>query len=232
MRKTIVFSSAARFASAFLICGSVSFLFGQRKERLINAWQPTHFDIAIVFDNELTKLTSATTKIDVVTRLSDVRLIDLDFGSMPVSAVLVNNTPTRFTQHDEKLDVQLAAPAQKDQRLNITVTYSGTPKDGLILSKDKDGSPTAIGDNWADRVHNWIPCLDHPSAKASVSFTVTAPADYAAVANGVMESINQTPGATVKTWVFSEARPVSPYNMVVAVGRFATGQLKAIRRFP
>ena len=227
MRKIIVCTSAARFAfTALLICGSVSFLVAQRKERLIDAWQPTHFDIAIVFDNELTKLTSATAKIDIVTRRNDVSLIDLDFGSMPVTAVLVNNTPAHFNQHDEKLDVQLAVAAQKDQRLNITVAYSGTPKDGLILLKDKDGSPTAIGDNWADRVHNWIPCLDHPSAKASVRFTVTAPADYAAVANGVMESVNQSPGASVKTWIFNETKTVSPYNMVVAVGRFATGQLK------
>lgn len=243
MRKITVSSTAARFAfAALLICGSVSFLFAQRqyvyfpldqrKERLIDAWQPTHFDITIAFDKELTKLTSATTKIDIVTRRNDVRVIDLDFGSMLVSAVSVNNTPTRFTQHDEKLDVLLASPAQKDQRLNITVTYSGTPKDGLILSKDKDGSPTAIGDNWADRVHNWIPCLDHPSAKASVRFTVTASADYAAVANGVMESVNQSPGTEMKTWVFSEERLVSPYNMVVAVGRFATGELKGTSPVP
>ena len=233
MRKIIVSSPAAQFLfAALLICGSVTFLFAQRKERLIEAWKPTHFDVSIVFDRGLTKLTSATTKIDIVTRRSDVNVIDLDFGSMPVSSVLVNNAPAKFTQHDEKLDVQLASPAQKDQRLGLTITYSGTPKDGLILSIDKDGSPTAIGDNWADRVHNWIPCLDHPSAKASVRFTVTAPSDFTAVANGVMESVKPSPATAVKTWVFYETRPVSPYNMVVAVGRFATGELEGTSPVP
>jgi aminopeptidase N len=58
-----------------------------------------------------------------------------------------------------------------------------------------------------------------------VRFTVTAANVNAAVANGVLESSRENPGAT-KTWVFSESRPVSPYNMVVAVGRFATAELK------
>src|SRR4029079_1617202 len=164
--------------------------------------------------------------VSVIVRKEAVTTIDFDFGKLPVSEVKADGKVARFTQHDTKLDVFLAEPAGKNQRIMVSISYAGVPEDGLILSKDKDGSPTAIGDNWADRVHNWIPCLDHPSAKASVRFTITAPADYAAVANGVMESANQAPGAAVKTWVFSEERPVSPYNMVVAVGRFATGQLK------
>lgn len=219
----------SRFSNSTGICLLVCFLFvsvqAQRTERLIDAWQPNHFDVAVVFDSELSQITSATTDVTVTVLKNDVTMIDLDFGTMPVSAVKVNNQLARFAQHNEKLDVYLTNPAQKNQKLNISVSYSGKPQDGLILTKDKDGNPSAVGDNWADRVHHWIPCLDHPSAKASVRFTVTASSKYAVVANGVLESTKDNPDNT-KTLVWYESAKISPYNMVVAVGQFANATLK------
>jgi aminopeptidase N len=211
----------------------VGFLFvsahATRRERLIEAWQPLHFDIKLAFDPGLTQITSATADVTVLIRQTGVTKIDFDFGTMPISAVKVDNAAARFARHDEKLDVFLTQPAEKDQKINISVTYSGVPKDGLILTKDRDGNPSAVGDNWADRVHYWIPCLDHPSAKASVRFTVTADSNYSVVANGVLESSKESRGVDDSprtTWIFNESKPVSPYNMVVAVGRFANATLK------
>jgi aminopeptidase N len=208
-----------------LVVSLLASAFAQRIERKIESWQPLHFDIKLAFDSSLSQINSATTDVTVLIRQSDVTKIDFDFGAMPVSAVKVDNEAARFAQTGEKLDVYLTNPANKDQKLNISVTYSGVPADGLILTKDRDGNPSAVGDNWADRVHNWIPCLDHPSAKASVRFTVTASSNNSVVANGVLESSKTNPDAT-KTWVYRESRPVSPYNMVVAVGQFATATLK------
>ena len=222
---------ARSFFIAALACLLFSVSFAQRKERLIDSWQPTHFDVGIIFDRTLSRITSATTVIDVRVRKGNLAMVDLDFGTMPVSGVTINGRAAKFAQHDEKLDVFLATPARSNQTLRISVNYSGVPKDGLILSKDKDGSPTAIGDNWADRVHHWIPCLDHPSAKASVTFRVTAPVEYEAVANGLQVSKKANPELTT-TWMFDEARRVSPYNMVVAVGRFASGRIKSSSPIP
>jgi len=205
----------ALFASAF----------ARRQERTIEAWRPLAFDIKLAFDYGLSKIDSATADITVLIRQPDVTKIDFDFGALPVSAVKVNNVAARFAQTGEKLDVYLTEAARINQKLNISVTYSGVPQDGLILTRDPDGRPSAVGDNWADRAHHWIPCLDHPSAKASVRFTVTASSDNVVVANGVLVSASDNPGAT-KTWIYSESRPVSPYNMVVAVGQFATATLK------
>jgi aminopeptidase N len=204
-------------------------IFAQRIERKIESWQPVHFDIKLAFDNNLSRINSATTDVTVLIRQSDVTKIDFDFGTMPVSAVRVDNETARFGQTGEKLDVYLNNPANKDQKLNISVTYSGVPEDGLILTKDRDGNPSAVGDNWADRVHNWIPCLDHPSAKASVRFTVTASSNNVVVANGVLESSKEFRGVNDSrwtNWIYNETRPVSPYNMVVAVGQFANATLK------
>jgi aminopeptidase N len=209
----------------WLVVSLAATAFAARLERRIEAWQPLHFNVKLAFDFSLSKIDSATADVTVLIHYPNVTKIDFDFGTMPVQEVKVNNVAARFAQHDQKLDVYLTEPARTFEKLNISVTYSGVPPDGLILTKDRDGNPSAVGDNWADRVHHWIPCLDHPSAKASVRFTVTAPANNVVVANGVLVSSSDNPGAT-KTWIYSERRPVSPYNMVVAVGQFATATLK------
>src|SRR5215213_1333423 len=194
------------YAGLFVICLILP-AYATRRERLIESWQPLHFDVKLAFDDNLSRITSATTDVIVLIRQTDVTKIDFDFGTMPVSAVKVNNGAARFAQYGEKLDVFLTEPAKKDEKLNISVTYSGVPADGLILTKDRDGNPSAVGDNWADRVHHWIPCLNHPSAKASVKFTVTAASNNMVVANGVLETSRNNPDTT-KTWVYSESRPV------------------------
>jgi aminopeptidase N len=202
-----------------------------RRERQIEAWQPLHFDIKLAFDSSLAQINSATADVTVLIRQNNVTKIDFDFGTMPVSAVTVDNVAARFAQTGEKLDVFLTQAPEENQKINISVTYSGKPQDGLILTKDRDGNPSAVGDNWADRVHHWIPCLDHPSAKASVRFTVTAASNNVVVANGILETSRNNPDTT-KTWVFNESKPVSPYNMVVAVGQFANATLKTKASVP
>src|SRR6478672_4307820 len=196
----------------------------QRSERTITTWQPTRFDVNVVFDDELTQLTSATASISVLVDKDNTDLIDFDFGIMPVSKVEDAGKPVKFEQHDQKLDVHLPRPVNKGQTILISVSYAGKPPDGLILSKDSDGLPSAVGDNWPDRVHNWIPCLDPPSAKASVKFTVTASSKNVVTANGVLLSVKDNAAGT-KTWTYEETHAISPYNMVVIVGQFATGQL-------
>lgn len=219
----------AKIFPAINVCLLIILLFipvrAEREERSIESWQPLHFDVQLVFlDDKLEQIDSATAAVTTEILSNNVSLIDFDFGTMPVSAVRVDGKTAKFAQQGEKLNVFLAEPAQKNQKLNIQVLYSGKPQDGLILTNDRDGNPSAVGDNWGDRVHHWIPCLDHPSAKASVRFTVTAPENLAVVANGVLESTKNNVEKT-KTWVWFEPAKVSPYNMVIAVGKFANQTL-------
>ena len=227
MKKTF-FQKILVFSFVLLL---FSLNYAQRKERLLDTWQPTHFDVNLVFNDSLTELTSVTTEVTVLLRKNDVSLIDLDFGAMPVKTVTVDGAAAKFSQHDNKLDVYLASAAREKRQLKVSITYSGKPIDGLILKNDRDGLPSAIGDNWPDRVHNWIPCFDHPSAKASVRFTVTAPAKDDVTANGTLESKKDNGGGT-RTWIYAEKSLISPYNMVVAVGQFADAQLKAPSAIP
>jgi aminopeptidase N len=192
----------------------------ERRERLIDNWRPTHYEISLSLNDNLTEISNARAEISVLVLKDSVATLDLDFGEMPVDSVQVEGSPVRFVQSGGKLLVTLARPARANERMRVAVAYHGQPKEGLILATDKDGKPSATGDNWPDRVHHWIPCLDHPSAKATVRFTVTAPQQNLVVANGRLLSTTSSTNKT-RTWIWDERVPISPYCMIIAVGDFA-----------
>jgi aminopeptidase N len=215
--RPMAFSAACGLFAALVF---VTPALAQRGERLIETWKPLHYDVAITFNDQLTEIVGARTEISVEVLTANLNRIDLDFGEMMVDSVLVSGPPARFERSPEMLNVTLAPAAQAGDKLSIVINYHGRPKDGLIFASDLDGKPSATGDNWPNRVHQWIPCLDHPSAKATVSFSVTAPSRDRVVANGKLLTIT-TNGAGPTVWRFDETKPIPPYCMVIAVSEGA-----------
>ena len=202
----------------FLLLFSSSAL-AARVERVINNWQPQHYLVNITLNDQLTEISSASARIDVRI-LKSTRVIDLDFGELTVDRVILNSKLLEFTHKDGVLLVALPEDAKTGAVVPLTVEYHGKPKDGLTLTKDKDGNPAAVGDNWPDRVHHWIPTLDHPSAKAPITFNITVPANQEVVANGKLEKV-ETIATGQRTWTYTEGVPIPPYCMIIAVGQFA-----------
>lgn len=192
--------------------------FAVRVERTVDAWQPQHYLVNLTLNDQLSEIVSASARIDVVV-LKPTALIDLDFGELTIDTVTLDGRSASFTHKDDKLKINLSEPSRPGTRLQISVQYHGKPKDGLILTKDKDGKPSAVGDNWPNRVHHWIPVLDHPSAKATVTFNVTSPAREEVVANGRLDHVETVAGGN-RTWTYSEGVPIPPYCMIIAVGQF------------
>jgi len=196
--------------------------YAARVERLVDTWQPKHYDINITLNDQLSEIASAAARIDI-SILKPVTVIDLDFGELTIDSVTLDTKPVSFTHKDGTLRIDLPQRACAGTHLTLTVKYHGKPKDGLILTADKDGNPSAICDNWPNRLHYWIPTLDHPSAKATVTFNITAPARDEVVANGKLDHV-ETTAACTKTWTYSEGVPIPPYCMIIGVGQFARSQ--------
>lgn len=203
-----------------LVLASCTLSLAERHERVIDGWRPLHYEVSLSFNEKLSEILSARTEVTVLVLKDDVASLDLDFGDMPVDSVSVRGKLVRYSQRRGTLLVTLTHVANRGEQLKVAVAYHGRPKDGLILTADKDGTPSATGDNWPDRVHHWIPSLDHPSAKATVRFTVTAPARDLVVANGALELTRSNSNKT-RTWVWNEGVPIPPYCMIIAVGDFA-----------
>lgn len=137
---------------------------------------------------------------------------------MLVSAVKEGRRTVRFTQDSTRLTLYTGAKAGSQHR--FTIWYKGIPADGLIISSNKFGHRGFFGDNWPNRAHNWLPCVDHPSDKATVDFIVTAPDHYTVVANGAQKKEKQL-GNHFKRTYWKESEPLAPKVMVIGVAGFA-----------
>ncbi|HUM66878.1 MAG TPA: M1 family peptidase, partial [Chitinophagaceae bacterium] len=123
-------------------------------------------------------------------------------------------------QTGNKLELLLSAPAEKDEIKSFTIEYNGIPADGLIISKTKYGRRSFFADNWPNRGHNWLPCVDDPADKATVEFIVSAPQHYQVVANGTqIEETNLANGNKRTHW--KDEVPVATKVMVIGVADIA-----------
>ena len=177
--------AAARLIALLSLCFAPTF--AARTERLIDGWKPTHYKVALTLNEKLSEITSARAEITILCMKDSLSQIDLDFGELPLDSVTVNNRSAPYTRSAGLIRIKLSQRVRQGTNLVIAVSYHGRPTDGLVLTLDKAGKPSAVGDNWPDRSHHWFPCLDHPSAKATVTFSVTAPTHDLVVANGKLD---------------------------------------------
>ncbi len=155
----------------------------------------------------------------------DLTAFDLDLvkkkntgKGMTVFSVKENNTAITFLQDDELLHINSGATT--GDTVQYTITYEGIPADGLIIDKNKYGHRTFFGDNWPNRAHNWLPCIDNPSDKASVDFIVTAPEHYQVVSNGLQTEENNLPNHLKQTH-WKETADLPAKVMVIGAADFA-----------
>ncbi|GAB2701720.1 M1 family metallopeptidase [Mucilaginibacter koreensis] len=139
---------------------------------------------------------------------------------MLVSSVKEAGKIVKFKQDSDALTIY--TPVQSGQH-TYTINYNGIPADGLIISTNKYGHRTFFGDNWPNRAHNWLPCVDDPADKASVEFVVTAPAHYQVIANGLKKQEKLLPNQ-MKLTHWAEVADLPTKVMVIGVANFAVEQ--------
>jgi aminopeptidase N len=148
---------------------------------------------------------------------------------MLVSSVIESGEQIQFKQDSDALHIM--AVSREGRKRTFTITYQGVPADGLIISKNKFGHRTFFGDNWPNRAHNWLPCVDDPADKATVDFTVTAPDHYQVVANGLKVSETALQGNLKQThWKESAALPTKV--MVIGVADFVVDHTGDVNKIP
>ena len=150
---------------------------------------------------------------------AEVREAVLDFTGLAVLGVEVEGVEVEARYENGRLAIPLPDGAGPRDTLAVRVRYRGTPDDGLVLRDNVHGRPAAFVDNWPNRTRFWLPSSDHPSDKATASFTVLAPAAWEVVANGAEvgdpESAPPAPGGSPRrSWRWATSVPLSSYNLV------------------
>jgi aminopeptidase N len=161
----------------------------------------------------------------LVRRYLPVTRLRLDLVGLRVDNVWFNARLARFSRDTAGIGVAIDKPFRgRADTFLVAVRYDGQPKDGLIIQSSDPSRWSCFGDNWPNRARYWLPSVDHPSDKATLTWTVRAPGDRNVVANGKLLSRRLLPGTgepggrprAETQWV--ESRPVPVYVMVVAVG--------------
>jgi aminopeptidase N len=150
-------------------------------------------------------------------RSPNVSRLVLDLvDALVVRSVEVGGHVVAATHTGNKVDIPLDGTRDS---LRVRVRYDGVVSDGLISRKDAQGRWTWFGDNWPNRARQWLPTVDHPSDKATVSWRVLTPAGRTVVANGLPVSTSASPGSPRTTETrWRESRPIATYLMVIAAG--------------
>ena len=182
-----------------------------------------HYDIELVVPPENDRISSRTT-IRYLRQTRGAHSLTLDFSGLRTELVTVDGAPRPFTHEDGLLRFDSPGRPGIFDTLQVEVMARGTPDDGLILRDNVHGVPTAFADNWPNRARSWFPSNDHPSDKATVSFTIHAPPEREVVANGVQlgppgpADPDRTGGLDgLVTWRWENRVPISTYLMVVGV---------------
>ena len=179
------------------------------------------FNLSLNDDNDSIRGEAAITMLV----LEPIKSFDLDLTKkndtgrgMMVTSVICNQHAVSFSQEDQR--VHIITIAGRGDTLHCVIKYEGIPADGLIIDKNKYGHRSFFGDNWPNRGHNWLPCIDNPIDKASVDFIVTAPDHYQVIGNGLQVEENNIAGHQKQThWKETVALPVKV--MVIGVADFA-----------
>ena len=128
----------------------------------------------------------------------------------------------KWSARSDRLILQLTERVAPEAELRLTIVYGGSPQpvidkhhgdagweeleDGVIVAAQPHGAPT------------WFPCNDRPDDKATYRISVTAPADYHVVSNGLLSERRRTAGG--ETWTYEMDHPMATYLATVQIGRY------------
>jgi aminopeptidase N len=172
-------------------------------------------DYAITLDLPDTGSTIRADAMLTVRRSARVDTLVLDLRSLRVQRITLDGSTRRFARTDSTILIPL--PRGDSGTYRVRVVYSGKVTDGLIARMDSARRWTYFGDNWPNRARFWIPSVDHPSDKATVTWSVTVPRGRTVIANGtLMETRTTGRGRRARVLTrWRESRPIPPYLMVI-----------------
>lgn len=184
----------------------------------------TQYDVHLDYSIEQNHLAGRAT-LAIRALEDDLRDLVVDLHALKV--VKITGARIERHRHDGKrLRIRLAAPLRRDDRIELTVTYRGTPKvvrdkvgeagweeltDGVLVAGQPNGAPS------------WFPCNDRASNKAPYRFEITCNSAYFVVANGSRTGIRRHGSKT--TWSYVQSEPMAPYLATVQIGRYVEHEL-------
>jgi aminopeptidase N len=139
---------------------------------------------------------------------------------MTITAVKSGEETLTFRHENDRLHVTFPHPFQSGDTYQFTVSYRGVPATGILVANNKYGDRGFLSNSWPNKSRNYLAVVDHPSMKATVVTTVTAPRQYQVISNGRLMEQTDLPNSLRRT-VWKESSPICTCLMSLGVAPFA-----------
>ncbi len=130
----------------------------------------------------------------------------------------------KYDYSDNRLTVYFPRPLKKQERYEVMVEYSATPRKGLYFilpDKEYPDRPVQVWSQGEDEDNRWwIPCWDYPNEKATSEMIVTVPENFFALSNGKLLEVRHDRKRKTKTYHWLEGVPHVSYLITLTIGEF------------
>jgi aminopeptidase N len=151
--------------------------------------------------------------IRLVLLKADVRNISFDAGQLVIDDVHQNGRKLSFEKVGKRLNIQPVGPHTANQKIDIQVTYHGTPRFGLEFHPEAGQLYTIFSTS------EWLVCLDAPDQRATLDLSVVLPTGFSAIGDGRLVSKSRLSGKRV-LYHWRQGDPVPSFVYGFAAGRF------------
>jgi aminopeptidase N len=196
-----------------------------------------HYRFALTLNDTSAAIEAQSTAIFRI--VAPIEAIELDLvgkteggaTGMVVSEVTRAGTPVAYRHIGNRLRLPVPAQTHPGDELTFTISYSGTPADGLRAFTNVHGKRVMFSEGWPNRARHWLPTIDHPYDKATGEMIVTAPSRWQVVSNGVLvEEVDLDDERRRTHW--KQSVPIASWLFAIGVARFDAHHAGAVEGIP
>ena len=168
-------------------------------------------------------ITGKVTVYFTITTASNNIQLDL-MSPLVVDSVKKNNMLLVKQQTSNTLNINFISTLNVGVKDSITIFYQGVPPNtgfGSFIQDQHSGTPVmwSLSEPYGSR--DWWPCKNGLDDKAdSIDIFITAPAQYKAASNGILQSETLIAGNTKKVTHWKHRYPIASYLMCFAVTNY------------
>ena len=168
-------------------------------------------------------ITGKVTVYFTITTASNNIKLDL-MSPLVVDSVKKNNMLLVKQQTSNTLNINFISTLNVGVKDSITIFYQGVPPNtgfGSFIQDQHSGTPVmwSLSEPYGSR--DWWPCKNGLDDKAdSIDIFITAPAQYKAASNGILQSETLIAGNTKKVTHWKHRYPIASYLMCFAVTNY------------
>ena len=185
-----------------------------------------HYTINLDVDIERKTIKGNVEITLILSKQTDTLLLDL-VHLMQVEKIKVDNQLVAFSQKDDKIYITHTSGFKQGQQ-KIMIEYGGEPPvavrppwdGGFTWTKDSNGNPWVAINCQAEGGKLYFPCKDHPSDEPNegVDLNITVPANLVVAGPGLLQKIITKKDK--KTFYWKTNYTISNYCIVFNIGKY------------